>query len=86
MEKQRRALMAARLMLIEGEIQRSEEGVVRLFAKRTIDQTDMLARLPETDAYQSPLAHADTVNRPALPQSRKYPQNVRILPKSRDFH
>ena len=34
MEKQRRAVMAARLMLIEGEIQNSKEGVVHLIATR----------------------------------------------------
>lgn len=86
MERQRRAVMGARLMLIEGEIQRSDEGVVHLMAKRIIDRTDRLARLSETDACQPSLAHADTVNRPAPPQPRKHPRNVRILPKSRDFH
>jgi error-prone DNA polymerase len=45
MEKQRRAVMASRLMLIEGEIQRSKEGVVHLMAKTIIDRTDMLNRI-----------------------------------------
>jgi error-prone DNA polymerase len=86
MERQRRAVMAARLMLIEGEIQRSDEGVVHLMAKRITDRTEMLAQLSETGMLQPPFAPADTVNRPAIPQRHGHPRNVRILPKSRDFH
>jgi error-prone DNA polymerase len=86
MERQRRAVMAARLMLIEGEIQRSAEGVVHLMAKRITDRTEMLAHLSEADTLQPPLAPADTVNRPSIPQRPGHPRNVRILPKSRDFH
>jgi error-prone DNA polymerase len=86
MEKQRRAVMAARLMLIEGEIQRSDDGVVHLMAKRIIDRTDMLADLSSTDTCEPPLAPADTVNQPARPHRASHPRNVRILPKSRDFH
>ena len=40
LDKQRRAVMAARLMLIEGEIQKSKEGVVHLMAKRVIDRRE----------------------------------------------
>ncbi|NBC36968.1 DNA polymerase III subunit alpha [Novosphingobium sp. FSY-8] len=77
MEAQRRAVMAARLMLIEGSIQRSKEGVVHVMARRIIDRTDLLGQLSETDAAPSSRI------RPPL---RSHPRNVRILPKSRDFH
>ncbi len=75
MERQRRAVMAARLMEVHGEVQRSKEGVVHLMAHTIIDRTDELARLSETEIPNAP------------PQAaRSHPRNVRILPKSRDFH
>ena len=90
MEKQRRAVMAARLMLIEGEIQRSKEGVVHLMAQRILDRTAMLNALSENTDVKIAMAHADEVARsPTSNPSetvRNHPRNVRILPKSRDFH
>ena len=86
MEKQRAAVMAARLMLIEGEVQRSTEGVVHLMAARIIDRTAMLDRLSDQDGMVPPMARADEVNRPQPPRHRGHPRDVRILPRSRDFH
>ena len=90
MERQRRAVMASRLMRIDGEIQRSDEGVVHLMAKTVTDRTDLLGLLSEIDTPKLPLSPADTVNRPkAQPQPaqvRGHPRNVRVIPKSRDFH
>ena len=45
MERQRRAVMAARLMEVHGEVQRSKEGVVHLMAHTVIDRTSELTRL-----------------------------------------
>jgi error-prone DNA polymerase len=75
-ERQRRAVMAARLMVIEGEIQRSKEGVVHLMARRIIDASDALNLLSYTDP-------ADPA---AAPATHRHPRDVRILPRSRDFH
>lgn len=95
MEKQRRAVMASRLMRIEGEIQRSNEGVVHLMASRIIDCTERLDYLSESHRADPQLARADEVARPQTPRassprapgrSAGHPRNVRILPKSRDFH
>jgi len=90
MEKQRRAVMAARLMRIEGEVQRSKEGVVHLMAARIIDCTERLDTLSESHRAQPQLSRADEVVRQqgsrAPSQTRNHPRNVRILPKSRDFH
>jgi error-prone DNA polymerase len=90
MEKQRRAVMASRLMRIEGEIQRSKEGVVHLMASRIIDCTDRLQHLSESHRADPQLARADEVARPQTPRSPArsagHPRNVRILPRSRDFH
>ena len=41
-ERLRRAVMASRLMLVEGRIQKSPEGVVHLMASHIIDRTDAL--------------------------------------------
>ena len=84
MERQRRAVMAARLMEVHGEVQRSKEGVVHLMAHTVIDRTDELGRLSKTHCANPQLSRADEVNRPQNP--RGHPRNVRILPKSRDFH
>ena len=95
MEKQRRAVMASRLMRIEGVIQRSKEDVVHLMAARIIDCTDRLDHLSENHRADPQLARADEVTRPQAPRassprapgrSAGHPRNVRILPKSRDFH
>jgi error-prone DNA polymerase len=84
MERQRRAVMAARLMEVHGEVQRSKEGVVHLMAHTVIDRTENLGRLSETHHANPELSRADEVNRPQSP--RGHPRDVRILPKSRDFH
>lgn len=73
LEKQRSAVMAARLMVIEGVIQRSAEKVVHVMIDRVIDRTAMLNSLTDTGTE----GRAPT---------RTHPRNVRILPKSRDFH
>jgi len=76
-ERYRRAVMASRLMLVEGEIQRSKEGVVHLMATRVIDRSRELDRLIQDEA--------ETLSEVPLPRHR-HPRNVRILPRSRDFH
>jgi error-prone DNA polymerase len=82
-EKQRRAVMASRLAVIEGEVQRSKENVVHLMASRVIDATPMLSRLAEGGpATPGPVR----VDGDAHPPRHGHPRNVRILPKSRDFH
>ena len=85
-ESNRRAVMASRLMLVEGEVQRSAEGVVHLMASRVIDRTAELARLSEDAPIRPMLSPADEVAHPQYPRGHGHPRNVRILPKSRDFH
>jgi error-prone DNA polymerase len=86
MEAQRRAVMAARLMLVEGEVQRSKEGVVHLMATRITDRSAMLTNLADADPVNPPLARGDEVQHPQAPRAASHPRNVRILPASRDFH
>lgn len=87
MEKQRRAVMAARLMVIEGEIQHSKEGVVHLMASRVLDRSALLATLDDHAEVTAEPSPADEVRHPQAPRElRKHPRDVRIIPKSRDFH
>ncbi|MBB4630790.1 error-prone DNA polymerase [Sphingosinicella soli] len=69
----RRPVMSARLMEIEGEVQKSREGVVHLMASKIIDRSDELARLSHAAAMP-------------VRSGRGHPRNARILPGSRDFH
>ncbi len=71
----RREIMGARLMLVEGKVQRGEGDVVHLVAERIYDRSHELHRLSE-DEMQNPPVH--TIHR--------HPRNVRTVPKSRDFH
>jgi error-prone DNA polymerase len=89
-ELQRREVMAARLMVVEGELQRSPEGVVHLMASRVYDRTDELKRLSETHDANPVLSRADIfehpLHKPHTVQRGVHPRDARILPKSRDFH
>ncbi|WP_421790128.1 error-prone DNA polymerase [Hyphobacterium sp.] len=90
MERYRPVVMGARLLLVKGRVQ-SAEGVVHLVADELIDRTHDLTLLSEDArrAMDNALAHADEVRRPIddhrVPAPR-HPRNVRIIPKSRDFH
>jgi error-prone DNA polymerase len=82
--------MSARLMEVQGEIQRSSEGVVHVMTHRIVDRTAELSKLSDIDEANPMLARADEF---ANPQPSRYPgaqgrhpRDVRILPKSRDFH
>jgi len=88
-EKQRRAVMAARLMVLEGTVQRSKEDVVHLIVDQVTDASAALSALSSPELKPEPL-RADAVRKPEYdrtrPTSRGHPRNVRILPRSRDFH
>ena len=91
-EAQRRAVMASRLMLIDGTIQRSKEGVAHLIVASVEDATGALGLL-SAPAPASPNLLPEprdpslggSVRSPAS-SGGGHPRNVRILPRSRDFH
>ncbi len=89
-ERYRRAVMASRLMLAEGEVQRSKEGVIHLMATRIADRTAMLDTLGSDRRFDPDVCRADEVRHPQQPRGyaakHGHPRDVRILPKSRDFH
>ena len=84
-ETLRREVMAARLMLVEGEVQRSPEGVIHLMATRIHDRTGDLSRLSDTHDANPLLFRADEFLHPQYPH-HGHPRDARILLKSRDFH
>lgn len=81
----RAAVMGARLMLVEGRIQKSPEGIVHLMAASVFDHSAMLNRLWADDATVPAMAHASEAALQA-PLRAQHPRNVRVLPRSRDFH
>jgi error-prone DNA polymerase len=96
MEKYRKEVMGARLILIEGYIQSSPEEVTHLVAQRMFDRSHDLIGLsndalrkepvPTGPALIEPL-NDDRRDHPDSPaQKIRHPRNVRILPRSRDFH
>jgi len=69
----RKETMGSRLLLAEGKVQKSPEGVIHLMADRLIDRSQDLKRLSgEGIPKHKPVHH--------------HPRDVRILPPSRDFH
>ncbi len=76
--------MRARIIDVRGAVQRTDD-VIHVVAHYLIDRSDALDRL-SNDVMQVPLARADEVKK-ALPNSTHgHPRNVRVIPKSRDFH
>jgi error-prone DNA polymerase len=86
-ERFRREVMSARLLLVEGRVQKSPEGVVHLMASRVFDRTSDLKRLSEDHDPTIELSRADEFVHPQVPRGpSSHPRNVRVLPRSRDFH
>ena len=87
-EEYRRVVMAARLMGVEGVVEKSPEGVVHLMAHRVFDRSAELDRLSDANRTEITLSRADEIVRPQYPRGpvHTHPRNARILPGSRDFH
>ncbi|HTI30640.1 MAG TPA: error-prone DNA polymerase [Sphingomonas sp.] len=89
-ERFRLEVMAARVLLAEGEVQRSPEGVMHLMVDRVWDRTHELKRLSEDHTPQLVLSRADEFEHPQPSRYKtprgSHPRDVRILPNSRDFH
>jgi error-prone DNA polymerase len=91
-ERYRREVMASRLMIVDGELQRSREGVVHIMGSRVLDRSELLGRLSETHEPKPLLSRADEFLHPQHPRhiararSSSHPRNARLLPNSRDFH
>ena len=89
MERHRAVVMGARIIHVSGYIQYAD-NVTHIVARRLYDRTNDLGFLSEefqSDPLKGALANADEVQRP-IPEQRQssHPRNVRIMPRSRDFH
>ncbi len=85
MEHFRKAVMQSRLLVVEGYVQRDVE-IIHIVAQNLIDRSDALLRLAP-DAMPQTMGRGDEVTHPQAPNGgRQHPRDVRIIPKSRDFH
>jgi error-prone DNA polymerase len=89
LERYRATVMGSRLMLIRGRIQKSND-VIHVVANTIEDKTSWLALLTQEGAQlKNPLDRADEVVRPGNDQRQtasRHPRQVRVIPKSRNFH
>jgi len=84
-EKQRKIVMGARLMAVEGIIQRDPGAdVIHVVARKLHDHTHMLRALSE-QALPSTLSQSDAAGSWRPPAAR-HPRDVECIPKRRDFH
>lgn len=92
----RKAVMQSRLLAVEGHVQRDVE-IVHVVVARLQDRSDALVRLAP-EGLAPPITRADEgAHPPASPPANpmadpitsthaRHPRDVRIIPKSRDFH
>jgi len=84
-EKQRKIVMGARLMAVDGIIQKDEDSdVIHVVARRVEDHSHMLRHLSD-EAMPSTRNPGDAAGSWRAPAAR-HPRDVDIIPKSRDFH
>jgi len=84
MEAFRKVIMQARLLDVTGVVQR-DDSVIHVVASHLNDRSDALERLSQ-DMLQTPLARADELRKPVPNGTHRHPRDVRVIPKSRDFH
>ncbi|HEY6661410.1 MAG TPA: error-prone DNA polymerase [Sphingomicrobium sp.] len=84
-ETQRKIVMGARLMAVDGIVQRDEDSdVIHVVARRLEDHTHLLRELSDENlpSTRNPGDAAGSWRAPAA----RHPRDVEIIPKSRDFH
>jgi error-prone DNA polymerase len=89
-ENFRREIVGSHLLVVEGRIQRSPEGIIHLVADRLEDRSVELSRVGE-DSLPPALAYADEMPTPrpnpsAARTTPRHPRAERVIPRSRDFH
>ena len=81
MQRFRAVVMGARLIEVRGRVEYEDE-VLHVIASHLADATTDLHALSD-DLVESQLDHGDHLNRQ---MRHAHPRNVRVIPKSRDFH
>ena len=88
----RPVIMGARMMLIEGRLQRAQDaegGVIHLVAEKLYDRSSDLGLLSEGEPALKPQVSQDGAKQSIDVRERvhhRHPRDVRVLPPSRDFH
>ncbi len=80
MERYRRVLMGSRLLLVQGRLQKHGD-IIHVVTEHLEDWTHHLVGLSD-DEVPRPITDPDRWRQ----QTSRHPRNVRIMPKSRDFH
>jgi error-prone DNA polymerase len=85
-EQFRPVIMSARLMVVHGRVQ-SDGRVIHVVADRLENRSDKLDALAHQKVRET-YARGDEVKHPVPGQvgGRRHPRDVRVIPKSRDFH
>ena len=78
----RSVVMGARLLVVQGRVQ-TDGQVIHVVAERLEDRSDRLLGLMEAGDVKGDQT-PDTL--PGQVGNRTHPRNVRVIPKSRDFH
>ena len=84
MARYRKQIMSSRLMEVRGTMQKDDD-VVHVVVREIVDATDRLFDLSE-DLLKTEFERADHVISPLPGGQSRHPREVRILPRSRDFH
>jgi error-prone DNA polymerase len=77
-ERFRSQIINAALLIVQGQLQRSAEGVTHVIAEQLADRSRWLAGL------DAPMSRADELPHPRRPPG--HPRQERVVRKSRDFH
>jgi error-prone DNA polymerase len=97
-EKQRKIVMGARLMAVHGLVQRDPDSdVIHVVARRLEDHSSLLWNLTSSEqggtGKDAKLDNSDCLTMSAEPNEQswrqpasRHPRDVKIIPKSRDFH
>ena len=82
----RPVIMSARLLVVHGRVQ-SDGRVIHIVADRLEDRSDRLNALSEERVPATTVRGDHPTNPiPGQVSPRKHPRDVRVIPKSRDFH
>jgi len=88
LERYRKVVMGARLIEVRGRVE-YEEDVIHVIAAHLVDATNLLHRLSD-DLLKPAIAHGDHAGPlpPGIPEHIRqgHPRDLRVIPKSRDFH
>jgi len=79
-QKFRNQIINASLLIVQGQLQRSEDDVTHVVASQLVDRSHWLAGL------DAPTARGDELPKPPVRRPPGHPRQERVVRKSRDFH